>query len=53
LQRYTLYTGDPDGLATDLARYRSVTPESIQAVITRWLPPDKMVEVTTVPQRQA
>ena len=52
LQRYTLYTGEPDGLAADLARYRAVTPASIDAAITRWMPPTTMVEITTVPQAQ-
>ena len=39
LQRYALYTGEPDGLAADLARYRAVTPASIDAAIARWLAP--------------
>jgi zinc protease len=49
LQRYMLYTGKPDGLAEDLARYRNVTPVSIEAAIARWLSPSRMVEVTTLP----
>jgi zinc protease len=49
LQRYALYTGEPDGLAADLARYRAVTPASIEAALARWLPPSKMVEIETVP----
>jgi zinc protease len=49
LQRYALYTDNPDGLAEDLARYRAVTPASIDAAIKRWLPPERMVEVETVP----
>ena len=52
LQRYTLYTGEPDGLAADLARYRAVTPASIEAAIARWLAPSRMIEVTTVPAVQ-
>ena len=48
-QRYNLYTGKPDGLAEDLARYRNVTPASIDEAIKRWLSPSKMVEVTTLP----
>ncbi len=51
LQRYALYTNDPDGLAAELARYRAVTPASIDAVIARWLDPAHMVEVETVPGR--
>jgi predicted Zn-dependent peptidase len=49
IQRYMLYTDNPDGLAADLARYRAVTPASIDTAIKRWLSPDRMVEVETVP----
>jgi hypothetical protein len=49
LQRYALYTEDPDGLAADLARYRAVTPASIDAAIARWLGPSRMIEIETVP----
>jgi zinc protease len=49
LQRYALYTDNPDGLAADLARYCAVTPASIDAAIKRWLPTERMVEVETVP----
>ena len=47
LQRYMLYTDAPDGLATELARYRAVTPASIDAAIARWLSPANVVEVET------
>jgi len=49
LQRYAMYTGEPDGLAADLARYRAVTPASIAAAMQRWLGPERMVEITTLP----
>ena len=49
LQRYALYTEDPDGLSRELARYRAVTPSSIAAAVARWLDPAKMIEVETVP----
>jgi zinc protease len=49
LQRYALYENDPDGLAADLARYRAITPDSISAALAHWLPPSRMVEVTTLP----
>jgi zinc protease len=49
LQRYALYTEDPDGLAADLARYRAVTPESVRAALARWIDPARMVEIETVP----
>jgi zinc protease len=49
LQRYALYTDNPDGLAPDLARYRTVTPTSITGVMSRWLARSAMVEIETVP----
>jgi len=49
LQRYALYTQDPDGLAADLARYRAVTAASADAAVARWARPDAMVEVETRP----
>jgi zinc protease len=49
LQRYALYTSEPDGLAADLARYRAVTPDSIAAAMQRWLRPERMVEIETLP----
>jgi predicted Zn-dependent peptidase len=52
LQRYALYTNEPDGLAADLARYRAVTQESIAAAMKRWLEPARMVEIETVPAPQ-
>lgn len=51
LQRYALYTNEPDGLADDLARYRAVTPASIDAAMGRWLGASRMVEIETVPAR--
>jgi len=49
LQRFALYTGEPDGLAAELARYRAVTPADIDAAIARWLAPAHQLELTTVP----
>jgi predicted Zn-dependent peptidase len=48
IQRHMLYRGEPDGLAAELARYRVVTPETIDRAIARWLGPARMVEVETV-----
>jgi predicted Zn-dependent peptidase len=50
LQRYALYTGDPDGLAADLARYRAVTVESANAAVARWVRPEACIEVETLPE---
>ncbi|HSN28977.1 MAG TPA: pitrilysin family protein [Kofleriaceae bacterium] len=49
VQRYALYNADIDSLAHELRVYREVTPASIDAAIARWLPPEHMLEVTTVP----
>ena len=48
LQHYALYTGDPDGLAADLARYRAVTAATVAAAVARWLV--QPIEVTTIPR---
>ncbi len=48
LHRYALYTDEADGLAADLARYRTVTPESTAAAVSRWVRADGMVEVETL-----
>jgi predicted Zn-dependent peptidase len=53
LQRYALYTGSPDGLAAELARYRAVTPESAAAAVAHWLRPERFVEIETVPRARA
>jgi zinc protease len=49
LHRYALYTAEPDGLATDLARYMSATPDAVDAAVARWARPDAMVEIETQP----
>ena len=48
IQRHMLYRHQPDGLAVDLARYRAVTPGSIDRAVARWLDPARMVEIETV-----
>lgn len=48
IQRHMLYRGEPDGLAAELARYRAVTPATIDRAVARWLDPAGMVEVETV-----
>jgi zinc protease len=49
LHRYALYTDEPDGLAADLARYVSATPDAVDAAVARWARPDAMVEIETQP----
>src|SRR6185295_6536482 len=48
IQRHMLYRHEPDGLAAELARYRAVTPATIDAAVAHWLDPAAMVEVETV-----
>ncbi len=52
LQRGMLYANDPNAAARELARYRAVTPASIDAAIARWLAPDRGIEVQTVPAKK-
>ncbi len=49
LQRFALYTGEPDGLAAELARYRAVSVASIDAARARWLDPAHELEIETLP----
>lgn len=49
LQAYNHYLGDPDRLTWDLDRYRTTTPEKIRATAARYLTPDRMVTVVTIP----
>ena len=52
VQRSMLYTDSPHNFATELARYRAVTPASIEQAIARWLTVP-FVEVETVPGAQS
>jgi predicted Zn-dependent peptidase len=49
LQAYNHYLGAPDKLSWDLDRYRSTTPEKIGAVVAKYLTPDHMLTVITLP----
>jgi predicted Zn-dependent peptidase len=53
LQRGMLYAEVPDTLALELARYRAVTPSSIDRAITTWLAPARMIDVETIPRAGA
>lgn len=48
IQRHMLYCHQPDRLAAELARLRSVTPDGVRGALERWLDPARMVEVETV-----
>jgi predicted Zn-dependent peptidase len=52
LQSYNHYLGDPDKLGWDLDRYRTTTAEKIRAAAARYLQPDRLVTVITIPSGQ-
>ncbi len=50
LNNYYVRTGTPDYFAEDLARYRALSAEDIQSAIARFLPKDRRVELTVMPE---
>lgn len=51
LNYYEVFTGDPAGLETELARYGAVTAEAVAQAARRFLPRDRHAAVAVVPQR--
>jgi len=49
LNSYNHYLGTPDYLAQDIARYRNVSPDSVQAFVRQQLRPDARAVVYGVP----
>ena len=49
LNAYYAQTGNPDYFNEDLARYRALSPNDIQAAIRRWLPADRRLEFSVLP----
>jgi len=49
LQSYNHFTGNPDGITTDLDRYRRATAAGVQSVSAQYLPRTARVEVVTMP----
>ena len=49
LNTYQTFLGDPGYLPRDLARYRAVTPEAVQAFAKKYLVPDKRIELDVIP----
>ncbi len=49
LNEYETYLGDPGYLPRDLARYRAVTPEAVQAFANKYLLVDHVIEMDIVP----
>ena len=52
LDEFQTYLGDPGFLPRDLARYRAVTPEAVQAFARKFLADDKRIELQVVPARK-
>ena len=50
INRYAAYTGSPDYLAKDLARYREATPAALSAAAARYLAPELAGVVVVVPE---
>lgn len=48
---YFSKTGDPDYFNEDLARYRALSPSDVRAAATAFLPLDRRVELTVVPEK--
>jgi len=51
LNAYYTETGTPDYFEQDLARYRTVTAADIQAAVVKFLPKDRRVELSVVPDK--
>jgi predicted Zn-dependent peptidase len=52
LQAYAHYLGDPDKITWDLDRYRTTTPDKVRAAAAKWLSPDHVIEVVTIPKKE-
>jgi zinc protease len=49
LNSYYKAAGTPDYFAKDLARYRAVTADGVKAMVEKYLPKDRRVELSIVP----
>jgi len=52
LNAYYTETGDPDWFNEDMARYRALSASDIRAAAAEFLPLDKRVELTIVPEKK-
>ena len=50
LNAYYARTGNPDYFAEDLARFRALAPSDVQAAVRHWLPANRRVEFTVLPE---
>jgi zinc protease len=49
LNNYEIFLGDPGYLPKDIARYRAVTPRSVQSFAKQFLIPIERIELDVVP----
>ena len=52
LNGYYVATGTPDYFEEDLARYRAISAVDVQAAVQRFLPADRRVELSVVPEEK-
>jgi zinc protease len=52
LNAYYTYTGDPDWFNEDLGRYRAQSISDVRAAAAQFLPIDRRVELTVVPEKK-
>ena len=52
LNHYYTDTGNPDWFNEDLARYRAIAPSDVRAAAQEFLPADRRVELTVVPENR-
>jgi zinc protease len=50
LNAYYTSTGDPDYFNEDLGRYRAMSPSDVRAAAAKFLPRDRRVELTVLPE---
>lgn len=53
LNGYFTSTGNPDWFNEDLARYRAIGPSDVRAAARSFLPAERRVELTVMPERKA
>lgn len=50
LNRYWAYTGTPEWLALDIARYSDAKPEALSAAVAQYLKPELAARITVLPE---
>jgi zinc protease len=52
LNGYFTATGNPDYFAEDLGRYQALKPGDVQKAVEEWLPQERRLELSVVPQKK-